>query len=299
MHNVIVILGPTGVGKTKVSIEIAKKYNGEIINADSMQVYKELNIGTAKIMESEKEGIPHHLFDIKSIYEDYSIYDYQKDAREKIEEITKRGKLPILVGGTGLYIKSALYDYKLDYSGSINNYDDLSLDELYDKLILIDKEIDGKIDKNNRRRLVNAINYYEKNGTSIIDNKTNDLLYNALFIGITTDREVLYENINKRVDKMIDDGLVDEVKSFYDRKVYTKPLTGGIGYRELYEYFDGKVSFLDAVDNIKKNSRRYAKKQYTFFNNQIPVSWVYTDYSDFNVFVDNICHIIDEKYKWR
>lgn len=299
MQKVIVVLGPTGVGKTKLSIELAKIYDGEIINADSMQIYKELNIGTAKITESEKENIPHHLFDIKEVNEEYSIYDYQSDCRKMINTISQKGKMPILVGGTGLYIKSALYDYKLDYDNNdINTYDELTNEELYNKLISIDKEAEGKIDKFNRRRLVNAINYFKKNNTSIINNKTSDLLYNVVFVGITTDRDILYSNINKRVDKMIEEGLVEEVKKFYKKNIYTKPLTGGIGYKELYEYFEGKVSLEVAIENIKRNSRRYAKKQYTFFNNQLPVNWIWTDYSNFDMLMDDVCCIIDETMEW-
>ena len=295
MQKVIVILGATGVGKTRLSIEIAKKYNGEIINADSMQIYKELNIGTAKIKEEEKENIPHHLFDKKNVFEDYSIYDYQSDCREKINNILNDGKLPILVGGTGLYIKSALYDYKIDYDNNINTHDDLTTSELYDKLISLDKEIEGKIDKNNRRRLINAINYFERNNSSIINNKTSKLLYDVIFIGITTDREVLYSNINNRVDKMISEGLLEEVKSFYDKKIYTKPLKGGIGYKELYEYFDGEVSLEEAIEKIKRNSRRYAKKQYTFFNHQLPVTWFYTNYDDFGVLENEVSKYINKR----
>lgn len=297
MSKIIVITGPTGVGKTKLSIALAKKYNGEIINADSMQIYQELDIGTAKIKEEEKEKIPHHLFDIKSVNEEYSIYNYQKACRKKIEEIKKQNKIPILVGGTGLYIKSALYDYKLDYSNNTNNYDNLTTEELYNKLISIDKEITNKIDKNNRRRLINAINYYERNKTSIIHNKTNKLLYDVIFIGLTTNRDNLYNIINNRVDKMIEVGLIDEVFKFYQNKIYTKPLIGGIGYKELYEYFDNKVSLEVAIDNIKKNSRRYAKKQYTFFKHQIPVVWFNTDYNNFNNTVNAVSQYIDEQIK--
>lgn len=292
MNKVIVITGPTGVGKTKLSIELAKIYNGEIINADSMQVYKGLDIGTAKIKETEKEGIPHHLFDIKSVTEEYSIYNYQIDCRKKIEEIFSKNKTPILVGGTGLYIKSALYDYKLDYSNSINSYEELTTDELYNKLISIDKNIEGKIDKNNRRRLINAINYYEKNNTSIINNKTDKLLYDTIFIGLSTDRSNLYEIINKRVDTMIKEGLINEVSKFHKQNIYTKPLTGGIGYKELYDYFNNKVTKEEAIELIKRNSRRYAKKQYTFFNHQIPIKWFNTNYDDFNSTINDVCNYI-------
>lgn len=294
MQKVIVITGPTGVGKTKMSIELAKIYNGEIINADSMQIYKELNIGTAKIKEEEKAGIPHHLFDIKDVKDEYSIYNYQIDCRNKIEEIFSKNKTPILVGGTGLYIKSALYDYKLDYDNNINTYEELTTEELYNKLISIDKEIEGNIDRFNRRRLVNAINYYEKNNTSIINNKTTKLLYDTIFIGLTTDRDNLYDIINKRVDKMKEEGLIEEVSNFWEKNIYTKPLTGGIGYKELYDYFNNKCSLDEAIELIKRNSRRYAKKQYTFFNHQIPVKWFNTNYENFNSTINEVCAYIDK-----
>ena len=289
MNKVIVILGPTGVGKTKMSIELAKRLDGEIVNADSMQFYKNLDIGTAKIKEEEKENIPHHLFDIKEVSDDYSIFDYQKDGRKIINDILNRNKTPIIVGGTGLYIKALLYDYKLSYEKENNTYDELTTEELYNKLLKLDKNI--IIDKNNRRRVIRAINYYLENGTSINNNKTDKLLYNAVFIGLTTDREILYDIINKRVDKMLSEGLLEEVKYFYDRKVYTKPLINGIGYKELYKYFAKEETLEEAVNKIKQNSRRYAKRQYTFFNNQLPVIW-------FDVNFNNFGKTVDEVYKY-
>ena len=261
MNKIIVITGPTGVGKTKLSISLAKKYDGEIINADSMQIYKNLNIGTAKICEEEKEGIVHHLLDIKDVNEDYSIYDYQKDGRKAIKEILGKNKTPIIVGGTGLYIKALLYDYELKENVNKNEYESLSTEELYNILLDLDKDSIDVIDKNNRRRIVNAINYYKENNKSITKNKTNKLLYDAIFIGLTTDRENLYQIINKRVDIMVKNGLINEVKSFYDKGIYTKPLTGGIGYTELDQYFKGNISLEEAIDEIKKNSRHYAKRQ--------------------------------------
>lgn len=296
MRKVIVITGPTGVGKTKLSVELAKYYNGEIINADSMQIYKDLNIGTAKIKEEEKEGVPHHLFDIKNVEEEYSIYHYQKDCRDKIEEVLKRGKMPILVGGTGLYIKSALYDYRLDeMKDNDSSLEGFTTEQLYQKLIMMDKKAIDKIDKNNRQRIMNAILFYEHNHYSITENKTDKLLYDTIFIGLTTDRENLYEIINQRVDRMVDAGLLEEVKSFYDRKIFTKPLTGGIGYKELYQYFAGEITFKEAIDFIKRNSRRYAKRQYTFFHHQIPVKWFETDYQNFLNTIRNVCNYIDNE----
>ena len=295
MKKIIVITGPTGVGKTKLSIELAKKYNGAIINADSMQVYIGLNIGTAKVTEEEKEGIPHYLFDIKNVDEEYSIYNYQKDCRKKINEIISQNKTPIIVGGTGLYIKSALYDYKFNKKEIFNKYESLSTEELYDKLITLDNKCIEKVDKNNRQRIINAINYYTSNNKSITENITNKLLYTCIFIGLTTDRENLYNIINNRVDKMIEKGLIEEVKIYYDKNIKTKPLMGGIGYKELYQYFDKKITLNEAVELIKKNSRHYAKRQYTFFNNQLPIKWFNTDYDNFNNTVLEVCNYINNE----
>lgn len=290
MSRVIVITGPTAVGKTKLSIELAKKLNGEIINADAMQVYKGLNIGTAKVTEKEKENIPHHLFDIKEVEEEYSIYNYQKDCRKVIDNILRRNKTPILVGGTGLYIKAALYDYKLSEEKTNNTYDNLKTEEIYKELLKLDKDIN--IDKNNRHRLIRALNYYKENNTSISNNKTNKLLYDTIFIGLTTDREILYKKINQRVDNMIENGLLEEVKYYYDKNIKTKPLINGIGYKELYNYFDGLCSKEEAVEKIKQNSRHYAKRQYTFLNHQLNVVWFETDYNNFNNTIEKVSSYI-------
>ena len=270
---------------------MAKRYNSEIINADAVQVYKGLDIGSAKVTEEEKNGIPHHLFDIKEVDEEYTIYHYQKDCRKLIKEVQGRGKTPILVGGTGLYIKAALYDYKLTEEKETNTYDNLTDEELYNKLLEVDKDI--VIDKNNRRRLIRALNYYKENNKSINTNTTNKLLYDAIFIGLTTDRRILYDKINNRVDIMIKDGLLNEVKAFYDKNVRTKPLLNAIGYREIYSYFDGNISLEEAVNKIKQNSRHYAKRQYTFFNHQLPVVWFETDYNNFNNTVEEVIDYIE------
>ncbi len=288
---IIVITGPTAVGKTKMSIELAKRYNGEIINADAVQVYKELNIGSAKVTKEEMNGIPHHLFDIKNIDEEYTIYHYQQDCRRMIKDILSRNKTPIIVGGTGLYIKAALYDYKLSEEKENNSYDNLTTEELYNELIKLDKDID--IDKNNRRRLIRALNYYKENNKSISENKTDKLLYDTIFIGLTADRQQLYCKINNRVDIMIKEGLLEEVKSFYAKGIKTKPLLNAIGYKELYDYFDGNVSLDTAIEKIKKNSRHYAKRQYTFFNHQLPVIWFETDYNNFNNTIEKVSSYID------
>lgn len=291
LPRVIAIVGPTAVGKTKLSIALAKKYNGEIINADAVQVYRGLDIGSAKVTESEKENIPHHLFDIKEVTEPYTIYHYQKDARKKIDDIISRGKTPIFVGGTGLYLKAALYDYKLSEEPQNSRYDHLTTEELYQ--LLATKDPSTTIDSHNRRRLLRALIYYDENNAPIETNKTDKLLYNVTFIGLTTNRENLYEKINKRVDEMLNTGLIDEVKSFYDKKIRTKPLLGAIGYRELYNYFDGNCTLAEAIEKIKQNSRHYAKRQYTFFNHQIPVVWFETDYTNFDNTIKKVSAYID------
>lgn len=289
---IIVITGPTCVGKTKLSIELSKRLNGEIINADSTQIYRNLDIATAKIKEEEKENIPHHLFDIKSITEDYTVFDYQKDARNKIDDIIKRQKTPILVGGTGLYIKAALYDYKFDVRDKLN-YDNLTNEQLYDKVIKLDPN--NKIHINNRKRLENALNYMELNHTAFSEKeKTDRLLYDTLFIGLTTDRKILYERINNRVYKMIDEGLIDEAKKIFDSNIRTKAVMTPIGYKELFPYFQGSKELNECISTIQKNSRHYAKRQYTWFKHQMDIKWFEVDFDNFdntvNLVLDYICY---------
>ncbi len=287
---VIAIVGPTGVGKTKLSIELAKVLNGEIINADSTQVYKGLDIGTAKVTEEEKEGIIHHLLDIKDINEDYTVYDYQKDARGCIDDILKRGKTPILVGGTGLYIKACLYNYEFSDEDSTNYVDEsLSDDELYQELIKIDPET--KIHKNNRKRVIRTLNAYYKNGF-INKNISNKLLYDTIFIGLTTERDILYERINKRVDIMVSNGLLDEAKRLYDSNIRTKAVMTPICYKELFPYFEGVKDLNTCLEDIKKGSRKYAKRQYTWNNHQFDVNWFNVDFDDFSSTVENILEYI-------
>ena len=290
---VIVILGPTAVGKTKMSIELAKLLNGEIINVDSTQIYKNLDIATAKIKDEEKENIPHHLFDIKDITEDYTVYDYQKDCRNKIAEILKKNKIPILVGGTGLYIKAALYDYK--FNDEVNNqFEDLTNEEIYNKLKELDKNIDIHI--NNRKRLVRALNYCLNNNLKFSEKeKTDKLLYDTIFIGLTTDRNILYDRINKRVDVMVKEGLLEEAKRIYDLNIRTKAVMTPIGYKELFPYFEGKKSLDKCLDLIKQNSRKYAKRQYTWFNNQMKVTWFNVDFNNFNKTIEKVIKFIENQ----
>lgn len=293
MRKIIVIVGPTGVGKTKLSIELAKSIDGEIINADSMQIYKGLDIGTAKITEEEKEGISHHLFDIRGVDDDYSVYDYQRDGREVLDNISS-DKTPIVVGGTGLYIKALLYDYSF-YNNEVK-YDlsHLTNEELYEEIKKYDSNNDIHI--NNRQRLERRLNML-MNESSITEQKGNNLLYDAIFIGLTTDRETLYEIINNRVDKMISNGLIDEVKALHNRGIRSKAIMTGIGYKELYKYFDGEISLEECIELIKKNSRHYAKRQYTWFNNQMDIKWFDVDFNNFNKTVNLVDKYIKEQSK--
>ena len=279
---IVCIVGPTGVGKTKLSIELAKYYNGIIINADSMQIYKELNIGTAKIKEEEKEGIKHYLFDIKEPTDMYTVYDYQKDLRKLLDD--NKEKNIIIVGGTGLYIKAGLYNYIFDENDTNNSYESLTNEELYN--LVLKKDKDSDIHKNNRKRMIRFLNKKE----SVKDKDT--LLYDAKFIGLTTDRETLYNRINDRVDLMIKEGLIEEVKNLYDRNIRSKAIMTGIGYKELYEYFDGKISLEEAIELIKQRSRKYAKRQYTWFNNQMNINWFNVNFKDFNKTIEEVINYI-------
>ena len=284
MKKIIVITGPTGVGKTKLSVKLAKKIKGEIINADSMQVYRGLDIGTAKIKEAEKELVPHHLFDICDVHDNYTIYNYQKDARTIINKLEKKNKTPILVGGSGLYIKAALYDYKLVNEEFHSEFNELTNEEILNE---IKKHYETDIHVNNRKRLVRELNKIKNNSTNV--SNINEPIYDIIVIGLTTDRDRLYKIIDKRVDEMIKEGLIKEVKDLYDNKVFTKAIETGIGYKELYKYFNGELTLDESINLIKKNSRNYAKRQYTFFNHQMNVNW-------FNVDFDNFDNTINEVY---
>lgn len=288
---IIVIVGPTGVGKTKLSIELAKKLNGEIINADSTQVYKTMDIATAKVKEEEKEGIPHHLFDIKNIDEDYNVYDYQIDCRKCIDDIISRDKTPILVGGTGLYIKATLYDYKFEEEISNKDYSNYSNEQLYNMLKNIDPNTD--IHPNNRKRIERSLNYFYNNNKPLSEKeKTDKLLYDTIFIGLTTSRDILYNRINERVDKMVDEGLILEAKNIYKTNIRNKAVLTPIGYKELFEYFDNNMSLEESLELIKKRSRHYAKRQYTWFNNQMNINWFNVDFNDFNNTVNEVLEFI-------
>lgn len=281
---ILCVVGPTGVGKTKMSVELAKHYNAIVVNADSMQVYKELNIGTAKVTESEKDGVEHILFDIVEPDKMYTVYDYQKDLRSILDKYKDRNI--VMVGGTGLYIKAALYNYIFNEEKDNKTYDELTNEELYELVLKKDKNSDIHI--NNRKRMIRFLNR-----DKVTEDK-NKLLYDVKFIGLTTSRDILYDRINKRVDIMVSDGLIEEVKSLYDNNIRSKAIMTGIGYKELYEYFDGNISLEEALELIKSRSRKYAKRQYTWFNNQMDVKWFDVDFSNFKNTINEVIKYIEE-----
>lgn len=284
MKDIIVIVGPTGVGKTKLSIELAKMLDAEIINGDSVSIYKELNIGSAKPTKEEMDGVVHHLIDIRSVNEDYSVYQYQKDVRRLIDEISSRGKRIIIVGGTGLYIKAALYDYQFNDEKDKNNYDGLTNEDLMEQITKYQKDIDVHI--NNRQRLIRLLNKLE-NG-DILSNNKDKLLYSVKVIGLTTNRDILYDRINKRVDLMIDNGLVDEVKNLKDYYNTSRVLNSAIGYKEFRPYFEENETLETVIYKIKQDSRRFAKRQYTFFNHQFSVKWYDVNFLDFSITINDV-----------
>ncbi len=267
----LVIVGPTGVGKTKLALALAKAYQAVIVNADAMQVYKGLDIGTAKVTAEEKGEIPHLLFDICDVNEEYNVFTYQGDLRQVLTDY--QGQNIIIVGGTGLYIKAGLYDYQFSPLINEENYEQMTDEELYQKAQAKDPQL--KIHPHNRLRLVN---FLKQNNVQ----QGTKPLYDFKMIGLTTSREQLYNQINNRVEQMITNGLITEAKYYYDHQIYTKPLINGIGYKELYKYFAGELTQEEAITLIKQNSRHYAKRQYTWFNNQFNVKWFDVNFADFH-----------------
>lgn len=283
MKKIIVIVGPTAVGKTALSIELAQKFNGEVINADSMQVYQGLNIGTAKVTPEEAQGIKHHLLDICALDDAYSVARFQVDARQKIDEITARGKVPIIVGGTGLYVQSLIYDYQLGKKesdvqlGIRKKYEDFEREYGKQALWNLLKERDPlaaeAIHHNNVRKIIRALEVFEVTGKSILaPEKEPEKLYDDYLIGLSTERGLLYERINQRVYQMLDQGLLEEAKGLLETHPES-PGALGIGYQEFKPYFAGQLSLESVIENIQLHSRRYAKRQLTWFRNRMAPHW--------------------------
>lgn len=280
MEKVIVIIGPTAVGKTKTSIEIAKKYNGEIISGDSIQVYKELTIGSAKVTKDEQEGIQHHLIDCLDYTDSYSVAEFQKKGRACIKDMIERGKTPIVCGGTGLYIKALLYDYVFEEQQEDKIYENyiesLSAEERYELLKEVDVESTEKIHKNNQQRVKRALlmAHLGKKKSDVVKEQEHILLYDAFIIGLTMERDLLYKRINYRVELMFEEGLVEELnRVVIDEDTFSLQSMQGIGYKEFKEYYGGSKTLEEVKVTIQKNSRNFAKRQYTWFRNQLEVHW--------------------------
>ncbi|AWP36834.1 tRNA (adenosine(37)-N6)-dimethylallyltransferase MiaA [Heyndrickxia coagulans] len=283
-QKLIVLIGPTASGKTALSIRLAKKFNAEIISGDSMQVYRGMDIGTAKITQVEMEGIPHHLIDIKNPDESFSVAEFQQLVREKISDIASRGKLPMIVGGTGLYIQSVLYDYRFsDIAGDPAYRAELEKIArregpglLYKLLEKTDPESAAKIHPHNVRRVIRALEVCHFSGRTMQDYKKqqqDEPLYCAALIGLVMEREKLYQRINERVDQMMERGLIEEVRKLYDKNLRGVQSIQAIGYKELYDYFDGRMTLDEAVSRLKQNTRRFAKRQLTWFRNKMEIEW--------------------------
>ncbi|ANU22942.1 tRNA (adenosine(37)-N6)-dimethylallyltransferase MiaA [Planococcus donghaensis] len=280
MIDVLAVVGPTASGKTALSLELAKHLNGEIINGDSMQIYRDMTIGTAKILPEEMNGIPHHLIDIKEPDEGFSVAEYQQLVREKIAEIQSRGKLPIIVGGSGLYVQAVLFDYRFSKDAVDQELRDRLNKELeqfgpewmHEKLLKLDSQSD--IHPNNTRRVLRAIEILMSDQQKEDRNLALSPMYNEVIIGLDIPRSVLYERINQRVDMMLDRGLVEEVEALRQRGVRDVQSIQAIGYKEIYHYLDGQWSLELAVEKLKQNSRKYAKRQFTYFKNKLPIFWI-------------------------
>lgn len=275
----IVVVGPTAVGKTALGIELAQQFNGEIISGDSQQVYRHLDIGTAKATPEEQAAAPHHLIDVRDVDANYSAYDFVAEASQAIMEIASRGKVPIIVGGTGLYLQSLLEGYHL--GGEVDQEKVLAyrktLEQLSDE-VLFEKiaELGKKIPEINRRRAIRALEL-AKFGQNLENKETN---YEALLIGLNDDRQVLYDRINYRVDLMLEKGILDEAKWLYDNHRNAQAARA-IGYKELFPYFTGDASLEDCVEKLKQNTRRFAKRQLTWFRNRMAVNFYTVSEVDF------------------
>jgi tRNA dimethylallyltransferase len=286
-NKLIILAGPTASGKTSVSIDLAKRLGGEIISADSMQVYKYMDVGTAKISVEEMQGVKHHLIDVLDPKEDFNIVKFQNMVKCSIEEIVKNGHIPILVGGTGFYIQSVIYD--IDFNNEDDNssvrkkleeeYDTFGADFMHEKLKKIDIVSAQTIHKNNKKRIIRAIEYFLINNEPISSHnevqREKKSPYDYRFFVLNPPRDILYERINKRVDIMVENGLVDEVKKLREMGLSTANISmQGIGYKEIIEYLDGEVSLETAIENIKQNTRHMAKRQVTWFKREKDVIYV-------------------------
>lgn len=294
MKKVIVITGPTAVGKTKLSIEIAKRLQTDIINGDAYQIYQKMNIGTAKPTDDEKQGVIHHYMDFLDSSKTYSIAEFQKGVRECIDDLTSKNKVPLIVGGSGLYIDSVIKNYQFleeKRSNEQSKYDSLTNEELHQVLANLDPDKASEIHPNNRKRVLRAIELISSNVDNTSRSKKNELVYDVLIIFLNDNRESLYDRINKRVDKMLADGLIEEVKNIGINN-YSMTSKVAIGYKEVIQYLNNEIDYNEMVELIKKNSRHYAKRQFTWFKNQDNCQVVNINLEDFNKTIDEVYNLI-------
>ncbi len=303
---IIAVVGPTASGKTALAVKLAKHFNGEIISADSMQIYKYLDIATAKPDDDEKDGIPHHLMDFLEPDERFSVSQYKKLADKAAEDIYSRGKIPVLVGGTGLYVDNFLnsvelteYELSMDIREKLlRRADEEGTEKLYEELKAIDPEAAKRINPNDKKRIIRAHELYEATGVTITQqneaSRLNPTPYKACVIGLNAvDRDVLYSRINLRVDKMADAGLLEETKNFYSK--YTPDTAGqAIGYKELLPYLNGEKSLEECLENLKMATRRYAKRQLTWFRRNENINWIYIDSKGLDEITTEAIRIINE-----
>lgn len=285
---VIVIVGPTASGKTSASIELAKKINGEIISADSMQIYKEMNIGTAKPTLDERDGVEHYMFDVVAPNEKYNVTKYTEEALKCIETILAKRKVPIIVGGTGLYISTLINGIEFCEVGEDTNYrtemmnlaQEKGNEYLHNMLRNIDEEAAEAIEMNNVRRVIRALEIYKITGktkTQLDKESRKEPPYQYLVYGIETDREKLYDRINARVDKMLEEGLINEVESLLNKYTFSSTAIQGLGYKEVKEYLDNEITYEEMIEKLKMETRRYAKRQLTWFKREKQITWCKLD----------------------
>ena len=283
MQKVLAIVGPTAIGKTSLAIQLAQKVNAEIISGDSMQVYKEVAIGTAKATKVEQKTIRHYLVDTQSVFEPYSVIDFIEQAEKAVEQITTKNKLPLLVGGTGFYVNALLNKMKLgepsrQESVTTKNWENFlqehGKNELWAELDKQDPEAAQKIPSNNSRRVLRALTVIERTGKKFSQQqKAIEPRYDYLIIGLNSDRSVIYHRINERVDQMLEQGLLEEARFIYQNRAQEYTILQAIGYKEFFHYFKKQESLEDCIANLKTASRRYAKRQLTYFRHQLPVTW--------------------------
>lgn len=289
LHHLVVILGPTASGKTKLAVELAAKMGGEIISGDSMQIYRGMDIGTAKIKPIETKGIPHHLIDLKNPDEPFSVADFQQLARKKIAEITAKEKLPFLVGGTGLYLQAVIDPYEFTEQKNVLPYrrklfalaEEKGVDYLYQELAQVDPISAEKLHPNDLKRVSRALEYYQLTGKPISENRKaeqKESLYKVALVGLTMERTLLYQRIEQRVDQMMENGFLEEVKGLLSKGYSLDlPAMQGIGYRQLGDYLQGEYNLKEAVALIKQETRRFAKRQLTWFRRDSRIKWFTTD----------------------